>query len=474
MKYLRRVLLAVLIAVLIIALASLMARRKSLGGKVDASTPLAQNGFVLVDVQQIDKDGRCPYGGPGSNPRYNAFYVGGGDAVNDDPGGVGLWIRQPPGAPNRFWNPPALDTTARSSTGDVFHLSATTYTPGVSAGNWFTRVLSLLRPSRTPEPLLVAHFPGGYPDNYKYMDVSVRDKQGHQARWRVNWLPRSQHRVPAPPVIQDTTRVGNVTIKARAWRASGTGDGMRGGIGYDLSIKMPDDPTYVWNLPDPRGECEWEPSLYAPAKPNVGTGGWFSGTIGMGGMPFPAYYLHYQRFASLRTVLQQFAKDEEKVTFHELMIKTVGGKNPMNYLVLSRPQTQTTPSGIAITLRAQGVWPPATSSQYFHDGPQFRLTPAAPPKQPASFPASPLSRRYHRPILLDVSPDDLVGDDGKVIPRSGSSGGNDQRYGVSLRTPQPHLKHLRSLTFRVTQRVLLHETPVQFTVPVGDTRPRDF
>lgn len=182
MKITWRTAIVALLIALMVSFPFLIKRRNTLGGKVDASTPLTQNGFALVDVQQIGKDGRCPYDGPGANRHSLGFYVGGGASMNEDPGGVGLWIRQARGAPNAFLNPPALDIQARSSTGDVFHLPATTYIPaspsGGPSGGWLAWLFNLMRPA---EPLALAHFPGGYPDDYKYMDVTVRDKQGH---WR--------------------------------------------------------------------------------------------------------------------------------------------------------------------------------------------------------------------------------------------------------------------------------------------------
>ena len=470
MRILWRVLAAVLIVALFVSLPFLLLRRPTLGGKVDASTPPAQNGFVLVDVEEIGKDGRCPYAGPGATLPSPGFYVGGGDAVNDDPGGVGLWIRQARGAPNAFLNPPALDITARSSTGDVFHLPATTYVPGATSGAWFARLFHLFLPA---EPLALAHFPGGYPDGYKFVDVTVRDRQGHQARWRVVGLPRSQHRILPPVTVQDTARVGRVTVKAQAWRETVAGATAGGNVFFSLAVTMPDDPTFLWNLPSPQGECEWEPPLYAPAKPNDSTGGWFSGTMGMGGMPLPAYYPQHQKFVVLRTALQQFAKREEKVTFHDLAIKTVGTKVLVNYVVLRRPQTLTTASGLALTLPAQGVWPPPRFGPDSDNGPRLRLTLIGPPGQIATLPASPLFQAYHKPVLLDVWPDEMVGDDGKTLARSGSSGGESHHYEIRLQKPQPRLTHLRSLTVTVTERVLLHETPIQFTVPVGDKRPEN-
>ena len=50
MKISRRVLAVVLLVALIVSFPFLVLRRKTLGGKVDVSTPLAQNGFALVDV----------------------------------------------------------------------------------------------------------------------------------------------------------------------------------------------------------------------------------------------------------------------------------------------------------------------------------------------------------------------------------------------------------------------------------------
>lgn len=468
MKILWRVLVAVLVVALFISVPFLLLHRPRLNGKVDASTPLAQHGFVLVDVQQIGKDGRCPYTGPGATLPSPGFYVGGGDPQNEDTGGVGLWIRQRPGAPNAYGNPPALDIMARSSTGDVFHLPATTYLPGAASGGWFARLFHLFRPA---EPLALAHFPGGYPDSYKYMDVTVRDKQGHQARWRLVKLPRSQHRIPPPVTVQDTVHVGNVRITAQAWRNSMPQGVMGGSVDFMLNVKMPEDPQYLWNLPSPQGECEWEPSGYAPAKATYSTGGWFSGTVGMGGMPIPAYYPRYQKFARLHTALQQFAKREEKVTFHDLDIKTVVGKTSVNYVMLAKPRTLTTPSGIALTLPTQGVWPPPRYGQDYDHTPRLRLTLIGPVSQVPTLPASPLFQKYHKLVLLDVWPDEMMGDDGKPLPRNGSSGGDSHHYEVRLDKPQPHLTHLRSLTVTVTQRVLLRETPLQFTLPVSDKQP---
>lgn len=176
----------------------------------------------------------------------------------------------------------------------------------------------------------------------------------------------------------------------------------------------------------------------------------------------------------IHATLCQYAILEERVTFHDLDLNpladdwdTKQGETP-RFLALPSAVTATTPSGIQITLPAQNV-------QHFHEMfSGFNGNPNAlfiriktTPNQPETIlPLSPLYRKYHRPVLIQIN----NADDPYV-----SSNTYPDNTCTTLAVGLPNLRtvmHLNTLTLIVRQRVNLKEVPVAVRVPINRPMPK--
>ena len=175
----------------------------------------------------------------------------------------------------------------------------------------------------------------------------------------------------------------------------------------------------------------------------------------------------------IHATLCQYATLEERVTFHNLDLNpladdwdTKHGETP-RFLALKSTVTATTPSGIQITLPAQNV-------QHFHEmfsgfnGPidaLFIRIKTTPDQPETALPLSPLYRKYHRPVLIQITNADN--------PYHYSNADADNTATImsvnllNLRT----VMHLDTLTLIVRQRVNLKEVPVAVRVPVFHPAP---
>jgi hypothetical protein len=98
---------------------------------------------------------------------------------------------------------------------------------------------------------------------------------------------------------------------------------------------------------------EWEP----PGGP--GSHGTGTTTLGNAEARFGSEevvtYLQSQRYIHINGEVRQFDRHDEKVTVPNLTIKTGPAKNSL--VVLGKPVTKTTPSGLSVTLPAQNSRP---------------------------------------------------------------------------------------------------------------------
>lgn len=497
--------------------------------QVDSSTPRAQHGLTVVSVGRGDERGEYKFPVPAgmeylSGPRGSGF-----------PGGIGLWVRgpKPPPAPRpkpgvRVSYPPYRlpEATARAVGGEALPTQAQrAYEMGMDSDG-----------RNAAPPLYLISVPGGYPPSLKAIDVSVGDGQGHTARWRITHLPASFHAIPGTPAPRPIFRGAGVTLSVRAWRESGGQFGnpsdaaRQRSVRYRVQAQVPAGTG--WTLRIHRQQLEWEP-LPPSAPPPMGsmppeyaarvaamrrTSAVFTAGFGTDAPPvppgyrgqpmirqgsIPAPYAGANRFLRLQGELVQTASAQESVTFHDLTIHArkpavpaYYGSHytpPPFYVVDAKPQTQTTPSGISVSLLPL---PNSPRNDFGFGGPEgvrlfLKFAPAPPGPLPISLPRSPLARKYHKPVSYSLrapSPYFLetFGFDGGFRPPGAAPSGQMAllrtpfapptrvvRNGRTFYEPTPPAipKHLDHLTLTVMQRAELKSIPVSFLVPIGAAPP---
>ena len=173
--------------------------------------------------------------------------------------------------------------------------------------------------------------------------------------------------------------------------------------------------------------------------------------------------------AVIHATICRYETMEERVTFHNLDLAPLAddwdtrhGETP-RFLALKSAVTATTPSGIQITLPAQNV-------QHFTDmfssfnGPidaLFIRIKTTPNQLETVLPLSPLCRKYHKPVLIQINNAD--------DPYTYTSAYPDNTatiIGINLLNLRT-VMHLDTLTLIVRQRVNLKEVPVAVRVPIS-------
>lgn len=358
--------------------AGLIARAQSAPpAQIDRTTPRAQNGLTLLAVTRGNAQGEYTFPVP---PDLDFLS---GPRSNGPEGGVGLWVRGP--------KPPPLPAQHGR-----FHPSFSSQTPTASASalNGDTlpaqaETASSYSNSMTntpPAPLYLVTVPGGYPVGYPAIDVSVRDAQGHSARWRLIRLAAPVHAVAPPVAIRTTFAGAGARLSVRAWRdmpnsVSGTNfhsysPEMRG-VHYELTAHTPAGTT--WMVRIFKRQLEWEavPPGAQQALMAARYGGRYArrqalwtASFGPAAVSYPMQdmvrtpYAKYNRFLRLSGELVQMATAQESITFRSLAIRrSVPPPNPYaqrhgprayipppSYEVATRPQTVVTPSGISVSL----------------------------------------------------------------------------------------------------------------------------
>lgn len=190
-------------------------------------------------------------------------------------------------------------------------------------------------------------------------------------------------------------------------------------------------------------------------------------TSGVSGNISPVRYGSSQ-LATIHVTLHQYDTIEERVTFHNLDLGT-GSSNPViktlpaRYLVLKEPVTATTPSGVTITLPAQGQ---ETLEKVFTGAFEgnaealFIQISTSPSQREAILPQSPLFQKHGKPVTIKlecVKPNFMVWY---------MADNTFKTIAVGL----PNLKtvtHLDTLTLIVRQRVDLQAIPISLQVPIS-------
>jgi len=453
--------------------------------QVDPSTPREQNGFRLVAIQRGDEvppARRSPLGRFldwfTRRPQNPAILLPNGPGLR-----VGArWLPAPP-PPGRAAPadvPGAFFVAgARASTGDTFPLS---WSIGWDGSNRH----------------LFLHTPIGYPDTYRWLDVTVRDRNGHQARWRLGNLPQLRHALPTdepapdagtppagvladdPPVPDDGRVVTprGAEVQARAWLNPADGRfGEFDFISSALRLARPPvsnpPPNRRWQLQIKRVVYEWEPkqqrtdgdqrdqlfrSYWSPdgfrsASSQTGPGG--RGVLArVEGVP--ATPARTQARVRIFGVLREYDEIHERAIFSAVPVRWDGdGKGRVT---LPAPRTAATPSGILVALEE---------------------APAETASEPGKIALALTCRRSRADLNLipirDASAQCSVGTDN--VPSSSAGFNNDLRREVLLVTPPKPTEPgqpggvLDTLAIRVWREADRARTPLIFSVPIRRVRP---
>ncbi len=218
---------------------------------------------------------------------------------------------------------------------------------------------------------------------------------------------------------------------------------------FNLNLFQPSDTPYHWEFT-------------LPNEPD------YPYTNVFGGFGSPSWKT--QKQATIRATLRQFDTYEEKVTFKDIDLAPLksswGGKVTPRVLSLPDARSFTTPSGITVTLPAQSydAIPNVMAGNPNELFIRVEVTPNA--KSIAALPDSPLWRKLHRPVTLQLG---VTASNEQWVQYVSAS----PSYG-RLALPIPHLAtatHLDELTFFVRQRVDLQAIPVQIQVPIYKPAP---
>lgn len=231
--------------------------------QVAKSTPAYQNGLTLLGIQNVSPDGYYSYADlviPSRNP--------GSHSIEAD---TGLWIKMPP----NYRVPPNCDDSTYTNCG-----STLTATARMSDG------LSLPLRWRTTDNrntagdvILLVSIPAGYPDTVRWADVTLDDRQGGQATWRILHLPPMQHVLGPGTVAQTTFQQGAVQAVARAYIRPDP-DGNIKGQTLLCDIKGTVKPSpHQWQLGPMTLTHEWEAPGKIAASGNITYGATKSGGI---------------------------------------------------------------------------------------------------------------------------------------------------------------------------------------------------
>ncbi len=503
---------------------------------VDRTTPNAQKGLTLLAISRGDAQGQYQF------PVPQGMDFLSGPRGNGPPGGIGLWVRGPkPPAPTfqkrngvRVFVPPPFYQNPSASgvalNGDVIPMQVEP-----------TSSFSYNAQGGQPAPLFLVTLPGGYPSGYPAIDVTMFGTPGHLARWRLIRLAAPYHAVAPPIAVRSSFAGAGVKLSVHAWRDNGMSmsrpgfnqyQGGTAGVHYSLAAQVPTGSHWMirifkrqleWEAVRP-GEMEALQRGYGPQyarRPFPRPALWTAelGTSPRYPMqsPYPMQdvvqtpYGKYNHYLRLSGELVQQATASETVTFHNLNIRQSkppaqysGGRNtyalPASYEIGTRPQTQTTPSGISLTLLPLSALGSQASQFSGYGMPNsIRLLlrfgqglPGPFPFQQASLvlPHSPLYKKYHKPVtyVLQASKPYFLqpfyggfGPQGPGAPAQ-MMASLQLPFSPPIRTvqngrvtyrqvPSSVPKHLDTLTLGVVQTAELRSIPVSFVVPVDNQAP---
>ena len=234
---------------------------------------------------------------------------------------------------------------------------------------------------------------------------------------------------------------GGCVLQARAYinRAYQPRESSR----YDLAIVSTPKDSYQWDF-------------------TVGKNPIYQCTDLNGGISSTPYAVATQTTVS--ATLHQFDIHEERVTFKNLDLEPLPANNKSQitprYLSLKEPMTQTTPSGITITIPVQ-KWTLQQALLNLNGNPNalFLQIQTVPDQREVYLPASPLCQKHGKPVRIKLEcpkPNYMVWSE---------ADNSFKTIAVGL----PNLKtatHLDELTLIVRQRVDLQSIPISLSVPI--------
>ncbi len=430
--------------------------------QVDRASPQTQNQLTLMEIDNVSPDRTYTYTDAGPQDS--------GGSSNFSATDTGLWVKLPPNytlPPNCIgsqYTPCAnsLSITGRASTGETFPLAWNTSNSGGSQGN---------------QTYLLASLPAGYPDTFRWVDVTVDTRQGDKGTWRVSHLPPMQHVIAPPVQAQTTFQTGSIRAIAHAYGGPDPNQPSQSpGIRYDVKGTI-QGASHQWEIGHMTETSEWEPPGYVPQEAGQTMG---AGKVG-GAVILETEDLHlfYNRgtpymadthWVRLGASLQEFETHDETVTFHNVSVfkLKIGGQ----YLVGAGPQAVTTPSGVTVTLDDVQHKPNFTGSWGGNGCCLHLLYPQG--MVLSTLPQSPFWRKYK--TLVKISADIPK----PYIARGSSSSSNDGTYsfgvvgpgvdGYSISAPLP--KVIANFPVIIRQRVDLRSVPMTFTLPVANKPPK--
>ena len=249
---------------------------------------------------------------------------------------------------------------------------------------------------------------------------------------------------------RNTVRVEGVRIFAAAYFDRGGGHPVSSRYAVQIESK-PAGPLH-WDLCNPL----WE----------MGSAGGDQGIIGE---ESTTPYRYRQHHALVTCRLRQYDELEEKVTFHDLTLsRGMGfiGSPGFGFLMVTKPQTATTSSGIIVTLPVQNAATFMPGGVFVYNGPPgvvFARVRLSPGENRNVLPTSPLWQRHHVPVSI------RLGVAAPVFMNSNS--GSSSWPQITLTLPDPKATHLDSLTLIVHQRADLQSVPLAFRVPITQQAP---
>ena len=324
------------------------------------------------------------------------------------------------------------------------------------------------------------------PATYRWINVTVSDKAGRRATWRLSNLPRLIHQDLGPTDAGVQSPIEGVELEGRAYWDVNAGPVTPNGWSGPEEQYVPvvaeirfhnsklQDPSLRWSLDNSKMRQEWE----RPVDPFVIGLEYFrtEGAFATGSedderiVGFAAPNPRVQHEVGVDIKLAEHKTATETVTFHNLHFSRMGDGWSLDPDAAS---TARSPSGIVVRLmpapaRAVGHRPLSTYTiEKDHIYYRFKIEQYGSNK---TLPGSPLYRRYHHPVDISgtVAYDDAV--DG-YYGQSGTEEGQIEGGMHFKSLPASHI--LPTLKFDVFQDTVVRDMPIRFVLPVTQGKPKD-
>lgn len=413
---------------------------------LDASTPSVQYGYTLAKIARTDE---ANFAAPSPSLPMVAYL-----------------LIKPPNFPACIQQSQMLDglhvyTTAKGVTDPIKQASGQTSSGDVTSLGW------LIVGDDSGPAYLRIDIPGGYSGDSKFLNVTLVTNDGPFPRWRIARLPPMRQVIPDTPTVTDTITKNGISVSVHAWRYQGM-------IFVQTRPILPPQ-SHQWGLTEEDQWMQWEPYNTSQGQSDAGDrpiqsrGGVFTAPDEKkygGGLitnQIAAPYRSASRYVRADMQFHQFETDDESVTFHNVEVKqTEDHRDNEYYLRVLNPQTITTPSGIKVTLPAQGLSAPTyglfcliarLSIEPFGSG--------------CVLPDSQLVKTFQKPVQVEL-------DFPTPMRASEWTAEDGPAHDYTIIGGQPKVGRNQTFTVIIRQRVDIQTIPMSFTVPVSDTPPAGF